>query len=215
MSKDLYLLRVEKQQLWKEYYKKSLGRAPSSLLVKALDLLAPTGKRFAIDLGCGVGQDTLCLINKGWHVLAVDKDKVPFNFFYNKLKHQSLIEIYISPFEEITFEDYPKAQLIHAAYSLPFCSSEHFHNFWKKIVEQIEPDGIFAGHFFGLQHSWLSKEGKMTFHSREEILSMFNGFRIEYVEEEIKDELDVMGNPVHWHVFHIIARKKEIFSYAE
>lgn len=29
---------------------------------------------FAIDLGCGVGRDTIYLLHNGWKVLAIDKE---------------------------------------------------------------------------------------------------------------------------------------------
>jgi hypothetical protein len=47
----------------------------------------------------------------------------------------------------------------------------------------------------------------MTFHSSEQVKSMFvDDFEIEALEE-IEEEGEAFSGPKHWHIFDIIARK--------
>ena len=56
---------------WSGYYAWGEGREVRPLLLRALELVQP-GE--AIDLGSGAGIETLALLERGWHVLAVDNE---------------------------------------------------------------------------------------------------------------------------------------------
>ena len=68
---------------WAAYYDKTGARAPCETLLFALDRFdaeplielgaGPVSeRRFAVDLGCGSGRDTIELLRRGWRVLAID-----------------------------------------------------------------------------------------------------------------------------------------------
>ena len=99
------------------------------------------------------------------------------------------------------------AELVHASLSLPFCPPEHFDVFWAKIVESVKSGGLFAGQLFGVRDSWAT-QSRMTFHTEEQVRKMLEEFKIEYFHERDEDGEAVSG-PKHWHVFTVIARKKE------
>jgi hypothetical protein len=46
-----------------------------------------------------------------------------------------------------------------------------------------------------------------TGHDRTQVEKLFDGFRFEHLEEVERDGKTVWGEPKHWHVFHIVARK--------
>ncbi|HIK40432.1 trans-aconitate 2-methyltransferase, partial [Thermoleptolyngbya sp. M55_K2018_002] len=60
---------------WQQYYQAVEGRPPRTTLTRALDSIAQDPNplpRFAVDLGCGDGRDTVELLRRGWRVLAID-----------------------------------------------------------------------------------------------------------------------------------------------
>lgn len=81
---------------WENYYDKIKGRSPRPLLRAALELEKemprPNG-RFAIDLGCGDGTDTLFLLENGWQVLAIDAEPVALERLLAQVP-TDLLEIY-------------------------------------------------------------------------------------------------------------------------
>lgn len=193
---------------WRDYYQKMKGRAPRQLL---LDVLAYYPKessstpRNAIDLGCGDGTESAVLLERGWHVLAIDGEPAAIEHLMEKVppESKSRLQTQVAKFREVIL---PAADLVHASFSLPFCEPEHFPAFWGKIVDAIEPGGRFAGQFFGIRDSW-ANEPDMTFHTEDQVRAMLERFEIESFHEQDEDGSSASG-PKHWHVFTIIARKK-------
>jgi len=60
-------------QGWTRYYD-AAGVDPRPTVLAALERFdrESPGARFAVDLGCGTGRDTLELLRRGWRVLAID-----------------------------------------------------------------------------------------------------------------------------------------------
>ena len=48
----------------------------------------------------------------------------------------------------------------------------------------------------------------MSFHSRDEVLALLRGLEIEHLDEVDEDGQTAVGDPKHWHVFHVVARKR-------
>jgi len=193
---------------WEEYYRAIKGRPPRQLLLDALAYFAsdsPPSKRKAIDLGCGDGTETALLLERGWDVLAIDGEPTSVEHLLAKVpkEKQEHLQTQVAKFKEVSLSS---ADLIHASFSLPFCAPEHFDVFWEKIVNAIRPGGRFAGQFFGIRDSW-ANEPDMTFHTEEQVRSLFEKFEIESFHEMDEDG-NSAGGPKHWHVFTVIARKK-------
>jgi trans-aconitate methyltransferase len=193
---------------WKEYYQKIKGRPPRPLLLDALTYFtdeSPGTQRTAIDLGCGDRTETAVLLEQGWNVLAIDGEPASIQHLLAKVPEagQARLQTQVAKFENVSL---PSADLIHASYSLPFCTPEHFDAFWLKIMNSIKSGGRFAGQFFGVRDSWADSPG-MTFHTEEQVRKMLENFEIEYFHEMDEDGSAVSG-PKHWHVFTVIARKR-------
>jgi hypothetical protein len=54
--------------------------------------------------------------------------------------------------------------------------------------------------------SWVGRAG-ITFVCRDDALGLLDGLELEMFEEEA-DGVTPRGNAKHWHIFHIVARKR-------
>jgi tellurite methyltransferase len=194
----------EEQNTWENYYEKIKGRAPRQLLLDVLEKFPPDASLHAIDLGCGDGTESAALLDRGWHVLAIDGEPTAIQHLLAKVPAEDKIRLQtqIAKFEDVTLAP---ADLVHASLSIPFCKPQYFHALWGKIVAALKPGGRFAGQFFGLRDSW-ANEPDMTFHTEDQVREMLEHFEIESFHEMDEDGNAVSG-PKHWHVFTVIARK--------
>ena len=194
---------------WAAYYTARQGRPPRPLLLNALGRFVDGAqqRRFAIDLGCGEGTDTRALLQRGWHVLAIDREPEAIARVQTMTPPtlQPQLQTAIAAFEEVTL---PNADLIYAGYSLPFCHPSHFMALWQKIVRAIQPGGRFVGQIFGDRDEWRTNQ-QMTFLTEAAMQALFTGFVLEYVCE-IDEDGQAFSGPKHWHYFDMIARKEQL-----
>lgn len=194
---------------WKTYYKNiRKGRQPRPLILDTLKRFAqepPIDMPKAVDLGCGDGTETALLLANGWHVLAIDSEPAAFEHLNAKIpaEAQDRLQTQVASFEAAALAP---ANLIHASYSIPFCQPQHFDALWQQIVDNIVSGGRFAGELFGVNDSW-AVNPKMTFFNREQVETLLAPFEVEQLQEEEEDSRSTLG-PKHWHLFHIIARKR-------
>ncbi len=193
-----------KEVNWEEYYQRIQGRKPRQLLLDALEKFSAQASLHAIDLGCGDGTESVALLERGWNVLAIDGELSAIKRLIEKVPRESQVRLQtqIAKFEEVALSP---VDLIHASLSIPFCEPEHFPALWGKIANAIQPDGRFAGQFFGVRDSW-AVNTDMTFHTEDQVRAMFENFEIESFHEMDEDGTATSG-PKHWHVFTVIARK--------
>lgn len=193
---------------WESFFNKTSGRQPRKLLLEVLRRFGQEpsiNARKVIDLGSGDGTESAFLLANGWHVLAIDNEPAAFKQLNAKipLETQERLQTQITTFEVVELSP---ADLIYAGYSLPFCHPQHFDALWNKIVQNVKPGGRFAGQLFGVNDTWAGSPG-MTFLTEEQAWVLFGAFEVEYFDEEDEDGDSNIG-PKHWHIFHIIARKK-------
>ena len=194
---------------WENFYRWVGERELRQVFVDALPLLPEASEDseelFAVDLGCGDGKEARVLLSRGWTVLAVDGapggiarllDSVP-------PAEAKRLTTRVAPFAEV---EVPAADLVYAGLSLPFCDPGDFGSLWSRIVTALRPGGVFAGHFFGPSDTWFGTPD-MTFHTQAEVESLLTGFEIVSIREQDEDGFAASG-PKHWHVFHVIARKR-------
>lgn len=100
----------------------------------------------AVDLGCGMGRDTIFLIKNNWNVNAIDredtKDFIESNLTVDEKKK---LKYECQTFENIKLE---KNDLVISNFSIPFCSKDYFDKFWKEIVDSINIGRLFCWKFF-------------------------------------------------------------------
>lgn len=193
---------------WKNFYDAVEKNPPHETLLKALDFFSESkGERFAIDLGCGSGRDTLELLRQGWHVLAIDQSAEGIERLQNSVdaEHKTRLQTQVTSFEAL--QNLPQCNFINASNSLPFCTPAHFDTLWNMILFAIKPGGRFAGTFFGERDSWAQDQNK-TFHTRSQVEMLLEAFKIEYFHENDSDGKTALGDTKHWHVFEIVALKQ-------
>lgn len=194
---------------WTAYYSAVVGRPPRDTLLAALGHFEEESairSRFAVDLGCGEGRDTVELLRRGWRVLGIDGEP---EASARLLNHPDInlnqLETQIVRFEDLILPD--AVDLINASFSLPFCPPEHFPDLWEKIVLSLRPGGRFCGQLFGDRDSWAIYTS-MNHHTRKQVEVLLQPFELERLEEEDHPGKTALGEEKHWHLFQIVARKR-------
>ncbi|MCW5733812.1 MAG: class I SAM-dependent methyltransferase [Enhydrobacter sp.] len=195
---------------WADYYEKLRDRPPRRTLVAALDAFGAAAETpadaLAIDLGCGDGRDIVEILRRGWSVIAVDAEPEALRqLAARKLPGAERITPIVARFEDVPLP--LGVQLVNSSFAMPLCEPERFHDLWMRIREALPQGGRFSGQWYGKRDSWTGRAG-MTFLDRDEALALLDGFDIEMFEEEEADGVTPRGNPKHWHIFHIVARKR-------
>jgi len=197
----------EQEPDWEGYYKAIEGRPPRPVFLDGLALFEKSTalQPFAIDVGCGDGTETFHLLQNGWRVLAIDQQPAAVARVQSLVppQLQRHLETRVAPFENLTL---PPADFVYAGFSLPFCHPAKFDSLWAEMTAAIRPGGRFAGQLFGIHDTWADDKG-MTFHTREQVDALLTAFDVEFFNEVDEDGSAVSG-PKHWHVFHVLARKK-------
>jgi tellurite methyltransferase len=193
---------------WPAYFAAVEGKPARDTLLRALDLFAkePPADRFAIDLGCGSGRDTLDLLSRGWRVLAIDSSELAIDLIRQKVppEHLPRLQTRVAAFEGLTL---PRADLVNASYALPFCDPPAFPALWRSVVDAIPVGGRFAGQFFGERDGWATLPDR-SHHTRTELNTLFRDFNLEDLKEIENREPGATGEIKDWHIFHVVARRR-------
>lgn len=188
------------QDNWQLYYERTSLNAPRETLLKALEQFPPTYQGIAFDLGSGACNDVAHLLKLGWQVVAVDNEEKSAAFFKKVLGQQTNGAFQLSSFENIVWQ---KADLIHAGFALAFCPREHLKFVLTQIKENLKSGGIFAGNFFGPEHTW----DDLCLLSKTEILDQFKDFEIIEIEETKKERLSTLNEKIFHHNISLIVQK--------
>ena len=194
---------------WNAFQKDKKRNVPSKAAEMALELFGER-KGFAIDIGCGAGADSVLMLDADWRVMALDYNTLGINIVYEELEGERKENLTIV---EDTFENMklPICDWLNASFALPFVQPKEYPEVWKKVKDTIVVDGRFSGTFFGDKDSWAHGNTKKTFHTKEQVMELFEDFEIEWFEEREREgkSIDSEGveHPKHWHTFEVVARK--------
>jgi tellurite methyltransferase len=187
---------------WSAYYA-AATEEPRQTLLDALDRFDEPG--LAVDLGCGTGRDTRELLRRGWRVLAVDAEEEAVVRLRAQADAGDRLETRVARMEDASL---PEAQLVNSSFALPFCPAERFGDLWDRIVASLPSGGRFSGQLFGVHDEWAPGSGDMTFHTRAEVERLLEPFVLERLSEVDEDGRTALGEAKHWHVFHVVARRR-------
>jgi tellurite methyltransferase len=195
---------------WDAYFDAKLQEPPRQFIKDALQMLpAAHGKIYAIDLGAGVGHETLLLLQKGYHVVAVDNQKIAFDYMLKRPEitpYKDHLITKVTAFEGFDFNELPNIDVVVASFSLPFCKKENFDAFWLSLVAKIPSGGYFIGNTFDPGFTAFRDKDRehMTFHAREQTLKLFDDFKI-ISFKEVKKPANEPGKFDHY--YEVIAQK--------
>ena len=193
---------------WRDYYEKTGDRPPRETLIRALDAFDREGgpERRAVDLGSGGGRDVVELLRRGWTVTAIDAEAAAMESLAARgdLPATGRLETRIGRFEDL---DWPEVALVNSSFALPLCPPGAFPALWARIVRSLPPGGRFAGQLYGDRDEWFG-DPSITFHDAGAVEALLDGFDVEYLREEEDDSVTPRGRAKHWHIFHIVARKR-------
>jgi tellurite methyltransferase len=197
---------------WTRYYD-AAGEQPRETLLFALESFdaeagAKEGGLVAVDLGCGTGRDTVELLRRGWRVLAIDAEPAAVQRLLRRGDLRSAgaarLETQVARFEDA---GWPEVDLVNSSYALPFCPPNQFGAVWQRIVASLRSGGRFSGQLFGDRDGWATQPD-MSFQTRQDAENLLRGLEVEHLEEVEEDGETAVGDPKHWHVFHVVARKR-------
>jgi hypothetical protein len=191
---------------FKAYHAALKDREPRPFFLEALSYIeVPKAEPKAIDLGFGDGAETRHLLSLGWRVTAIDKEASSIRNLLLILEPEvrKYLSVQVSSFEKVSL---PSAHFIYAGLSLPYVMAGNFQDVWQKIEDSLEPEGYFAGHFFGVRNE--TNNEAMTSHSKEAVKLLFKDFELLILRELEEDAKTALGVLRHWHYFEVIAKKK-------
>jgi SAM-dependent methyltransferase len=186
-----------------KFYEDSIKKnKPSPLLAKffGLNLCDELPGRTAIDIGCGAGNDTIFLLNKGFKVIAIDVEPQVKDLITNRINDEHNLKIIIDDFSKIQLHP---ADLMFGNYSL-FFAGRNFDRLMKNILENLNQNGFFVGNFLGKEDAWKECEARVD---KDELFGYFSDFKIMYFSEEKYYKDSSSEKNKFWHVYTIIAQK--------
>ena len=176
---------------------------PRPLLVSAAGLTS--GREHALDGGAGALNATKYLLSAGFaHVTALDAAPRAQDVAAELADER--VTFVLSRFEDFDFPA-ERYDLANAEFSLPFINPGDFAPAFLRLLRSVKTGGIFTGQMFGPRDSWNVENSGMSFHTRATVEAFFRNFELVHFEEEDHPGTTKLGEPKHWHIFHIIAQK--------
>jgi membrane dipeptidase len=184
---------------WRRYFE-AVGTDPRPTLLAAAARFDRPG--LAVDLGAGTGRDTAELLRRGWRVVAIDREQEAIARLRRLTGDSDRLETQVARFEEAAWAP---CDLVNASFALPFTPPASFDGLWRRIVDSLRPGGRFSGQLFGERDEWA---GGLLAHTRSEVERLLAPFEVELLDEVEEDGTTVVGDRKHWHLFHVVARKR-------
>lgn len=191
-------------ETWRPWgrYLRLAGDDPRPTLVDAVGRFAAPG--LAVDLGAGAGRDTAELLRRGWSVVAIDREQDALDRLHALVGPDSArLQTRRARFEEA---EWPDCDLVNASFALPFCPPAAFAATWTRIVASLRPGGRFCGQLFGVRDQWAGSG--IVAVTPAELDELLAPFEVERCDEVETDGRTVVGTPKHWHVYHLVVRKR-------
>ena len=171
--------------------------------------------REAIDLGCGAGHEAVALLRAGFRVQAVDAFAEAVDATRARAERFGVaggLSTRIERIERLGRLGPGRYGIVHARFALPFVPGRDFPRVWTEICEALAPGGVFAGQLFGPNDAFLHDgsfdPAEMNAHTAAEVDALVAGLEPIHREEVDRDGVTALGVPKHWHVHHLVVRRR-------
>jgi tellurite methyltransferase len=196
---------------WSGYVANTTGTPPRPLYQRAVALFDHPGT--AVDLGCGAGNETLDLLQRGWSVHAVDSSEAAIRTVTDRAgglpgattEPAGAFPGLTTELADLWAATPPLSSLVYAGFSLFFVPPSQYAEAWARIVAAVAPDGRFAGHFLGTSDSW-AELPEISAHTEDAVRELFRGWQVEHFHE-VNEDGQALSGPKHWHLYEVIAAK--------
>lgn len=183
---------------WKNHLKENKGKKLDFLsdlwIEKYSNVIDALPKGKALDLGCGLGQYTKYLLNKGFDVISADISIEALNNLKSNMHNANIKEIDMSnplPFEDETFD------LVFANLSIHYFDKKITIQLLKEIHRIIKKNGYFIGtvnstktfkfikdYAIELESNYYSENGRnIRLWDKKQFDEFFNDFILEELHE--------------------------------
>ncbi|MFC4455010.1 class I SAM-dependent methyltransferase [Deinococcus sonorensis] len=188
---------------WAAHARRTVG-GPRPLLTEALELLGRPRRRVALDLGCGAGNDTLALLERGWTVTALDGSAGALALVQERAGvHRTRLTPLEAGFHQVPRRRYT---LVYASLSLPFTPPARWDRTWRAVRRAVGVRGWFAATLFGPRDGWAG-EPDMSFITAQALRERLDGFE-PVVLREWEGEIRLAAGGLHpSHTLTVIARR--------
>ncbi len=135
------------KKYWDETYYRNLKGSEKDFLndiwmIKYKDIICNINNKNAIDLGCGLGQDSIWLMKNGFNVISCDFSKKALNKFKETCPNAKVMNFDIV--DGLPFEP-NSVGLVNANLSLHYFNMEKTKEIFDGIYEVLEKGGLFIG----------------------------------------------------------------------
>lgn len=157
--------------------------------------------KVAIDLGCGIGQDTKWLLDRGFDVTSCDISDIALNKLKELVPNSKTMQVDVK--EKLPFDD-NSIGLINANLSIHYFNMETTIKIFNEIYRVLKPNGLFIGRMNSDKNDGYIKETtkeieKDFYYDYGRYFRLFNkeqfdmltkGWRIIVLNEDITVRLD-------------------------
>lgn len=136
------------KEFWNnEYWKNVINENKTdfmkdSWMTKYIEYITKIENKNAVDLGCGIGQDTKWLLDKGFDVISCDISERALNKLKELIPNSKVMLIDIK--EELPFND-NSIGLINANLSIHYFDMKNTIKIFNEIHRVLTPKGLFIG----------------------------------------------------------------------
>jgi SAM-dependent methyltransferase len=137
-------------------------------------------------------------------VIAIDREREAIERLRDLAGSGSgRLETHVASYTDVRW---PVCDLVNASYSLPLCPPAEFERLWRRIVDSLRPGGRFCGQLYGVNDEWAGTG--LVVLTRAQVEDLLRELEIERLDEVDDDGQTAIGTRKHWHLFHVVARKR-------